>query len=712
MNTDILSPGSPPTPNDYLAVTSLTDSIFLLGLLDRGVTIFNQQVRALNLIWALDRADRLRSAPAIAVVGGGIAGLTAAMALRKIFSLTPDLSDRTVTFFEQRSVLCPLQRGCATRWVHPHIYDWPEPGSTNPSAGLPIMNWRAGRASDVATTIVAEWESESARTVEQWRNLQYLKIDHKNCDMEWVGERFVDAISRQVLGKKRRFNIIILAVGFGEERGSSKHLAVSYWRNETYAQPDLSGRQQRYLVSGTGDGGLVDLLRLRIADFREDRIGHQLAPEGFESYRAVQELRATCYRNPHTQGAELFDRARQLGSKLKLVDYINRNLRADTVASLQIRDGKRVSDAFRGKSSFVNRFLVSLLFEAGGFSPRFGDIESVGSDGFDEVIVRHGPDTDRHLKSTFSEDISSLLDDLKKRRDDQKSIDLSEHKGFWETGWPFDRKTGSGPGSAKRDYVPDATIAVSSAFVSALAPIFSLRGGKYRATLHRIVGTQSVGEVHLQQIAHYHGPRAETKLGDNVVGRLFKINDAVIGLAARSRKVLTTRPQDHPEGELKGLLHKDMQHLNGENWDPKRMDDDVCALFACPLISKSDAGADPVKSGKVVAVLFADSTLATAFDDETVSQIVAACEEFGRYLQSIAQNQAPELISVKSQATYYAPEVDNAAEFKELSILTPSEIQPPCVPVEYINLDWWTESIAVRRETSVAVDTSLQKEGE
>lgn len=147
------APGSPtpsiPTPLDYLDVTSLNDGIFLIGSLDSGVTIFNQRIRALNLICALDRVDRLRSASDIAVVGGGIAGLTAAMALRKIFSLAPHSTDRMITLFEKRSVLCPLQRGCATRWVHPHIYDWPESGSTNPSAGLPIMNWRAGRASDV-----------------------------------------------------------------------------------------------------------------------------------------------------------------------------------------------------------------------------------------------------------------------------------------------------------------------------------------------------------------------------------------------------------------------------------------------------------------------------------------------------------------------------------------------------------------------------------
>jgi hypothetical protein len=170
-----------PAPIDYLALTSLSDGIYLIGVLDVGVTIFNQQIRALNLIWALDRAGLLPAGVNTAVVSGGIAGLTAAMALRNIFSLGSDSSRHTITLFEARSVLCPLQRGCATRWVHPHIYDWPLSGSTNPSAGLPIMNWRAGRASDVATTIVKQWERDApvaaGPEMNEWRNLRYLRID-------------------------------------------------------------------------------------------------------------------------------------------------------------------------------------------------------------------------------------------------------------------------------------------------------------------------------------------------------------------------------------------------------------------------------------------------------------------------------------------------------------------------------------------------------
>jgi hypothetical protein len=693
MNTHVLRAGNTPTYTEYLDVTSLTDAIFLIGQLDSGVTIFNQQIRALNLIWALDRAGKLRPGSAIAVVGGGIAGLTAAMALRTIFSLTADSLPRTVTLFEKRSVLCPLQRGCATRWVHPHIYLWPEEGSTNPSAGLPVMNWRAGRASDVAATIVTEWErgpTNKPVNVEQWRNLRYLRIDHMGREIEWVGEEYKDgATSPEVRGDKRRFDIIILAIGFGNERGGSKRRAVSYWSNETYGQPDLLSRRLRYLVSGTGDGGLIDLLRLRIADFREDRIGHELAPEDSRAYKAIQELCATCYRDPTSQGADLFDGARELGRKLNLVDDIKRRLRADTIASLQIRQGQRVSDAFRGKSSFVNRFLISLLFEAGGFSPEFGDLdlEEGGADDFDEVIIRHGTNTGDHVKSVFSGDISTALADLEKKHD-RKSI-TDQSAGLWDTGWPFDQRTGPGLGSFKRDYVPEATVAVSSAFVSALAPVFSARGGDYRATLHRVV-TMRADEVHLQQIAHYHGPRAAPKPGVNVIGRLFKITEAVIGLAARSGRVLTTRSLDRPDDECRGLLREDMKLLGGDDWDPRRMDDTVASLFACPLIYMNGDGADPVKAGKVVAVLFADSTKVGAFDEGTVTQIVAACEEFGRYLRRIARSEARELFSVKSQATCYLDQNSAAGLLDSFSLLTASPAPAPRVPVEYINLEWRT----------------------
>jgi hypothetical protein len=672
------------TPEKYLGVTSLTDGIFLIGSLDSGVTIYSQQIRALNLIWALDHAGRLDSASNIAVVGGGIAGLTAAKALRTIFALARHSPHPTITLFEKGSMLCPLQRGCATRWVHPHIYDWPKPGSTNPSAGLPLMNWRAGRASDVATTIIGEWQKKEASEpeVQEWRNLRYIKIHHSKNQVEWVGGKLVDHPAwSEVSGDKKQFDIIILAIGFGDEREASKHPVVSYWRNDTHGQPDLLGRQQHYLISGTGDGGLIDLLRLRIADFREDRIGHQLAPEDSDAYSKIRDLRGTCYDEP-SQDGQLFDLARDLGRKFQLIDQIRKRLRTDTVATLQIRKGQRTSDAFQGKSSFANRFLVSLLFEVGGFSPRFGDLSEVGADGFDKVIVRHGTDAHEHVKHIFSEDISIQWGELVKRRENL----IPPQVGLWPPGWPFEKKLSQGPGSPKRNYVPGATIAVSSAFVSALAPVFS-KAGPYRATLHRVITMHNDAEAHLQQITFYCGPRADNK--PEVIGRLFKVQDAAIGLAARTGKVLKTEPGGRSDDESSHLLRKDMERLNGDHWDPQRMKDDVAAVLACPLIRVSDGLNGGAATREVVAVVFADSTKADAFSGEgIVAEIVAACEEFGRYLLRVIQGDVPELISVRSLATAL-PEDNRAAEvFGDLVILKPSASRPPQVPIKFLNLEW------------------------
>jgi len=242
----------------------------------------------------------------------------------------------------------------------------------------------------------------------------------------------------------------------------------------------------------------------------------------------------------------------------------------------------------------------------------------------------------------------------------------------------------------KRDYVPEATVAVSNSFVSALAAVFSARGGNYRATLHRVVTMQAVTEeVHLQQIAHYHGPRAASKSGPDVVGRVFKIKYAVIGLATRTGQVLITRPLGRSDDECRRLLRKDMKLLGDENWDPEKMGDDVSSVFACPLIYMGEDSGDAVNAGRVVAVLFADSTKADAFDDETATQVVAACEEFGRYLHRLPQSERRELLNVKSQATSHPIDTSARLQLKDFSLLAVAS-PPPRIPVEYINLDWWT----------------------
>jgi hypothetical protein len=110
----------------------LAGDVYLLGSFEKGLTIYSQQVRALNLAWALIEAAPKNSLGRVAIVGGGFAGLTVAAGLLK-------KGVRHVSLFERHAVLCPLQQGSDARWVHPRIYEWPNEGSNLPTTALPLL---------------------------------------------------------------------------------------------------------------------------------------------------------------------------------------------------------------------------------------------------------------------------------------------------------------------------------------------------------------------------------------------------------------------------------------------------------------------------------------------------------------------------------------------------------------------------------------------
>lgn len=170
----------------------LQSGLYLIGSLERGVTVYNQQLRAHNLVWALWELSKRNEIKVgrVAVVGGGVAGLTAAACFLSLFE-----EPVSVTMFEQLWDLCPLQQGADNRWLHPKIYDWPAPGSTAPGASLPVLNWAEGRASDVARTIVREF-SEFCETFAQSEErltvllgLRHFRINAARKEIDWIEPR-------------------------------------------------------------------------------------------------------------------------------------------------------------------------------------------------------------------------------------------------------------------------------------------------------------------------------------------------------------------------------------------------------------------------------------------------------------------------------------------------------------------------------------------
>jgi NAD(P)-binding Rossmann-like domain len=128
------------------------------GTFDKGITVLNQHVRALNLAWALvdsgtvlldQGSDAVGCSPdpsrkRISVAGAGFAGLTVAAGLQK------KRANAEINIFEHRDRVPPLQHGSDSRWLTHHIYDWSSSGSEIYSAALPVLNWTAYRTAAVS----------------------------------------------------------------------------------------------------------------------------------------------------------------------------------------------------------------------------------------------------------------------------------------------------------------------------------------------------------------------------------------------------------------------------------------------------------------------------------------------------------------------------------------------------------------------------------
>jgi hypothetical protein len=229
--------------------------VFVIGHGAPQVTVYSQQVRALNLIWALSRKAPLEG-QSIIIVGGGVAGVTAAAAAV--------LYGAQVTLLEHHDEFLHLQRGCNTRYLHPRIFEWPNTNARRAGAELPILNWTVGTASEVATRILADYdrirldlEKRTNVKVKEITNVRGVHISKDGKTIQWDGE------------DPCKPGAIILAVGFGIERTVAGLPRRSYWRVDPLTQTHLDSMDKEYvvLVAGTGDGGIIDALRARLKEF-------------------------------------------------------------------------------------------------------------------------------------------------------------------------------------------------------------------------------------------------------------------------------------------------------------------------------------------------------------------------------------------------------------------------------------------------------------
>jgi hypothetical protein len=397
----------PPTPQEILRsmLSPGGRSTFLLGCFEKRVTLFHQQVRALNLVYALNTLGYCQDAN-VAVVGAGVAGLTAAAALARI----PGCQ---VTVIERGDRLLPVlnRDGVAVgRFLSPVLYEWPlvKPSQETFNrffGSTPMTGWREGSQRSVVDWFLDEWEIHrgSARVVCGAANVALHPADSENkIVVSW------ESVGLQQ-DRGDLFDIVILAIGFGAERMLGLPDARSYWEYD-----DLEGllaNVNTCLVSGSGDGGWTDVFRIILRGFRQERLISDYLSDRFVSDEIKGRL---------IEIEEKAIRAQIIGRdpdafitkaylELKTPELVSRLASHDQLNNPDARVVLNAPSAFLSRGSFIaNRFLGSRLIQAGVIDHWPGRIAAVGgkhcqppwsvvltngeADQFERVIVRHGPE--------------------------------------------------------------------------------------------------------------------------------------------------------------------------------------------------------------------------------------------------------------------------------------------------------------------------------
>jgi NAD(P)-binding Rossmann-like domain len=258
-------------------------NLFVLGSFARRVTVYSQQVRAINLVDAIHFYRKPLRNVSIAVVGAGAAGLTAAARACEYGA--------EVTLFEQNADVLSIQVNSRHRWLHPMIYDWPmfDVGTHGDGARLPVMDWSARTADRLANFFHDAWQKLVADNPDRVHPRFHAKVNGLN--QIPTGYRIDYAIQSdgQSRAHSENYQLVILAIGFGLEReGEGRN---SYWEQDP-ADQIARFSKQTVLVGGYGDGALTDLMRVCMVGFEHEtalaQVLRAVSDEQLKQIRAIE----------------------------------------------------------------------------------------------------------------------------------------------------------------------------------------------------------------------------------------------------------------------------------------------------------------------------------------------------------------------------------------------------------------------------------------
>jgi hypothetical protein len=318
--------------------------------LNPGVTVLSQQRRALNLVDAIiASAETVRSNGRVAIIGGGVSGMTATAAFA-----VGARGLQSIDLFEQLDKMLHLQVN-SDRYLHPHLYDWPAAGATRADAGLPILDWSADEAGMVANRILGQFNM--IRT--QSNNLS-VKTKRSVKAIEPLGDRGCRLVVEGAPAEGDVYDAAIIAVGFGYEKETSGE-NQSYWAPSRLTGPLRPYPRPELFISGNGDGGLVDFTMAAFNRMTHSQITAFLTTyEGLENtHQALLEIEERAWQDAEEK-VDILAEYKSLQLPPHLLLNVYEQLRPDTEVWLHTKEPR----LFRRKTAILNRFTTFLAIAA------------------------------------------------------------------------------------------------------------------------------------------------------------------------------------------------------------------------------------------------------------------------------------------------------------------------------------------------------------
>jgi hypothetical protein len=370
------------------AAASGQKNTYLIGPYGARVSFASQQRRALNTVWAI-KADGQwpgMTEPRAVVIGGGIAGAMCAIALRA--------QRCAVHLYEQKTSVMHVQRKASHRFVHPSINFWPEEENLHPTTEFPFLDWYAADCRTVFRHLRQQWRRFEGRVINTHfeQTASEIKWDRK---IQKVRVKFRS-------GEETTADLVFVCTGFGQEDDYGDPAQRSYWQEDNLDDEALT-TQSRLVVSGTGDGGLIDALRMVYPGFMEDEIllKYLLAVNSESLRTRVQELEE-----------EAEDKSGQAKSKFYAEQYKDISQDRDPSAKDLLRsvDGRRfpvrllgmAASPFEPTSAPIHKMILAhalkerhIEYTQGTvrWSPPGYSIETEAGSSqieFERMVVRHG----------------------------------------------------------------------------------------------------------------------------------------------------------------------------------------------------------------------------------------------------------------------------------------------------------------------------------